>query len=233
LTIKNAVIGLYVNGNDGTNSVNATLNNVQIYNCSNIGLYATTGYVSGKNVVINNCGQASFQGSFGGSYEFTHCTFANYWENPNQTCIILDDYIETNEGNIVEELVKADFINCIVYGSSNLGISHKKEGSIFNFKYTNCLIKFIDTNNQFINVDEYDFNDVTHFVDCIRASTSATNKPDFFEPNDNKLIIGEESAAINVGLNLSPNFNDILNKPRPTNSNPKPDMGAYNFIIFE
>ena len=49
-------------------------------------------------------------------------------------------------------LIKANFNNCIIYGSSNLGISHKKEGSTFNFKYTNCLIKFIDTNNQFTTV---------------------------------------------------------------------------------
>ena len=225
LTIKNAVIGLYVNGNDGTNSVNTTINNVQIYNCSNIGLYATTGYIDGKNMVINNCGEASFQGSFGGSYEFTHCTFANYWPTPNQTCVVLDDY----EGQANFALIKANFNNCIVYGSSNLGISHEKKGTTFNFKYTNCLIKFIDTNNQFTNIDEYKFTNTSLFENCIRASNSSQNKPDFKDPTNNELIIGSNSAAKAEANNTFSTFNDILNNPRTGST----DMGAYNFIIFD
>ncbi len=229
LTIKNAVIGLYVNGNDGTNSVNTTLNNVQIYNCSNIGLYATTGFVDGKNVVINNCGQASFQGSFGGSYEFTHCTFANYWPAPNQTCVALSN---DKINNTPTPLTKANFNNCIFYGSSNLGISHKNEGGTFNFKYTNCLIKFIDTNNQFANDTLYNFSNASLFENCIRASNSTQNKPDFKNPSKNQLIIGSESAAKGTA---NPSFSmgtfDILNKPRNTVSGY--DMGAYNFIIFD
>lgn len=228
LTIKNAVIGLYVNGNDGTNSVNATLNNVQIYNCSNIGLYATTGFVDGKNVVINNCGQASFQGSFGGSYEFTHCTFANYWPAPNQTCVKLsDDKINNNP----TPLTKANFNNCIIYGSSNLGISLKSEGTTFNYKFDHCLIKFIDTNNQFVNNPLYNFSS-SNYVNCIRASNSTQNKPDFKNPTENELIIGSESVAKGTAdANFSIGTLDILNKPRNTVSGY--DMGAYNFIIFD
>jgi hypothetical protein len=229
LTIKNAVIGLYVNGNDGTNSVNTTLNNVQIYNCSNIGLYATTGFVDGKNVVINNCGEASFKGSFGGSYEFTHCTFANYWPAPNQTCVALsDDPIN----NIPTSLLKADFKNCIIYGSSNLGISLKELGSVFNYNFNHCLIKFIDTNNQFANNPLYNFNDPAKFLNCIRASNSTQNKPDFKNPTDNQLIIGSESVAKGTAnSNFSIGTFDILNKPRNIVSGY--DIGAYNFIIFD
>jgi hypothetical protein len=230
LTIKNAVIGLYVNGNDGTNSVNATLNNVQIYNCSNIGLYATTGFVDGKNVVINNCGQASFQGSFGGSYEFTHCTFANYWPAPNQTCVALSN---DSINNISTPLIKANFNNCIIYGSSNLGISHKNEGGTFNFKYTNCLIKFIDNTNQFVNVDEYDFTNSSIFVNCIIASNSTQNKPDFKNPSKNQLIIGSESAAKGSANTSFSTFKDILDKDRPELGLSTTDIGAYNFIIFD
>lgn len=229
LTLKNATVGLLITGNDGTTTPTLTISNTQIYNCSNVGILARTGNMTGKNIVTNNCGEASLVCSFGGSYEFTHCTFANYWPAPNQTCVLLDDY----DGSIDYALTKADFINCIIYGSSNLAISHKKEGTVFNYKYTNCLIKFIDTNNQFAGNPLYNFNDTNSFINCIRASSSLTNKPDFLNPNENQLIIGEESVAINSGLNLSPNFNDILNKVRPTNSNSNPDIGAYNFIIFE
>lgn len=228
LTIKNAVIGLYVNGNDETNSVNTTLNNVQIYNCSNIGLYATTGFVDGKNVVINNCGEASFQGSFGGSYEFTHCTFSNYWSTPNQTCVVLDDY----EGQTEFELTKANFNNCIIYGSTNLAISHKIVSSTFNFKYTNCLIKFIDTNNQFTGNELYTFSS-PRFENCIRATNSTQNKPDFKDPTNNELIIGSNSTAKGTANTSFSTFKDILDKDRPALGLTTTDMGAYNFITFD
>lgn len=226
LTIKNAVIGLYVNGNDGTNNVTTDLLNVQIYNCSNIGLYATTGFVHGKNVAINNCGEASFKGSFGGSYEFTHCTFANYWAAPNQTCVALsDDAIN----NTPTPLLKADFKNCIIYGSTNLGISLEKEGTTFNYNFNHCLIKFIDISNQFIGNSLYDFINNSNYIGCIRAFNSSQNKPDFLDATNNKLIIGEESIAKGTADNTFSTFKDILNKDRISMS----DMGAYNFIIFD
>src|SRR5690606_27812594 len=79
LTIKNATVGMLVSGNDGTPTPTIDMENVQIYNCSNVGILARTGNMIGRNVVVNNCGEASFAGTFGGSYDFTHCTFANYW----------------------------------------------------------------------------------------------------------------------------------------------------------
>ena len=111
LTIKNATVGILVSGNDGTPTPSLTIENTQIYNCSNVGILARTGNIEGKNMVINNCGQASFAGSFGGSYEFTHCTFANYWSNSTQTCIRLDDFITTETGDEIEPLEKANFNN--------------------------------------------------------------------------------------------------------------------------
>lgn len=225
LTLKNAVVGLYANGNDNTNSVNTTLNNVQIYNCTNYGLYATNGFIEGKNVVINNCGEASFQANFGGSYAFTHCTFANYWSRPNQTCVVLSD---DSINNIPTPLLKADFKNCIVYGSSNIGISLTKEGTVFNYNFDHCLIKFIDVGNQFSTNQLYNFSG-PNYVNCLIAASSNENKPDFKDGRKNKLIIGSDSAAKGTAKNSYSTFNDILNKSRTTSS----DMGAYNFIVFE
>ncbi|WP_338410551.1 hypothetical protein [uncultured Flavobacterium sp.] len=233
LTLKNASVGLLISGNDGTTTPSLTLKNTQIYNCSNVGILARTGNITGKNVVTNNCGEAGLACTLGGFYEFTHCTFANYWGNPNQTCVLLNDNLETSEGVLVEALTQANFINCIMYGSSSIGISHKALGNSFNFKYSNCLIKFIDPNSQFVGNELYDFSNNTLFENCLIASTSLLNQPNFFETNNNKLIIGENSAAINQGLNLEPNFNDILNKTRAANSNTNPDLGAYNFIVFD
>ena len=227
LTIKNAVIGIYVNGNDETETTTTNFHNVQIYNCSNIGLYATTGYVEGKNVVINNCGQASFWGRYGGSYEFTHCTFANYWSSPSQTCVALsDDKID----NVPTPLIKADFKNCILYGSTNLALSLDKEGTNFEYNFNHCLIKFIDVGNQFASNPLYQFSGM-NYISCLIATSSNINKPDFKDTSNNELIIGEDSAAKGTANSTFSTFNDILNKPR--NSTSGFDIGAYNFIIFE
>ncbi|MEZ4853361.1 hypothetical protein [Flavobacterium sp.] len=227
LTIKNAVIGLYVNGNDETNSVTTSLHNVQVYNCSNIGIYATTAYMQGENVVINNCGQAAFMGSFGGSYEFTHCTFANYWGSPTQYCVVLDDY----DGSMEYTLVQANFKNCIIYGSPNISLNILQEGTDanFNYQFENCLLKFIDTSNQLSALPQYNFAG-SHYTNCIVAESYNNNLPDFKNPNNNELIIGEDSAAKGAAnFTYSAGSFDILNNSR---TNPS-DIGAYNFIIFE
>jgi len=226
LTIKNATVGMLVSGNDGTPTPTIDMENVQIYNCSNVGILARTGNMIGRNVVVNNCGEASFAGTFGGSYDFTHCTFANYWPIPNQYCIILDDY----DGDPTYALTKADFKNCIVYGSPNLSLSINKEGTDpnFNFNFENCLIKFIDFGNQFSSIPEYQFTG-SHYTNCIIATNNTNNKPDFKNPDENDLIIGDNSAAKgNANFSYS-TFNDILDNSR---TNPS-DIGAYNFIIFD
>lgn len=230
LTIKNATVGILVSGNDGSPTPTLNIENTQIYNCANVGLLARTGNIEGRNVVINNCGQTAFAGSFGGSYEFTHCTFANYWSSPTQTSVLLDDYIQTDTGNIVEPLTKANFRNCIIYGSSNLAISLKKEGTSFNYNFDHCLIKFIDPGNLISNTELYQFSTNLKFANCIIATNSSSNRPDFKAPSNNELIIGEDSAAKGTAdFTYSSGTTDILNQSR---SNPS-DMGAYNWTTFD
>lgn len=230
LTIKNATVGILVSGNDGSPTPTLNIENTQIYNCANVGLLARTGNIEGRNVVINNCGQTAFAGSFGGSYEFTHCTFANYWSSPTQTAVLLDDYIQTDTGNVVEPLTKANFRNCIIYGSSNLAISLKKEGTSFNYNFDHCLIKFIDPGNLISNTELYQFSTNPKFANCIIATNSSSNRPDFKAPSNNELIIGEDSAAKGTAdFTYSSGTTDILNQSR---SNPS-DIGAYNWTTFD
>ena len=223
-TIKNATVGLLATGNEG--SENLTLNNVQIYNCSNVGLLARTGYISGNNMVTNNCGEAGIACTFGGNYQFTHCTFGNYWPSPSQNTVYIDDY----NGAPEFALTNATFTNCILYGSNNYALVFEKEGidANFNYQFNNCLIRFNDTSNQFTNNPLYQFTS-SRYTTCLIATNSSTNNPKFIEPTENNMKIEETSAAINNGQNLSPNFNDILGQTRPTPPNSNPDIGAYQF----
>lgn len=226
LTIKNATVGILVSGNDGSSNPTLDIRNTQIYNCSNVGILARTGNIEGRNVVINNCGQASFAGTFGGSYEFTHSTFANYWPTSNQTSVVLsnENLNPTNE----TALTKANFRNCILYSPNNYSFNLQKEGTIFNYNFDHCLIKFADFNNQFNNNALYDFSNSSLFNNCLIATNSTINNPDFKDARNNKLIIGENSAAKGTANTIYSNFNDILNK----NRNGLTDIGAYNYTTF-
>ena len=226
LTIKNATVGMLVTGNDETSTPTLNIENTQIYNCSNVGILAREGNIEGRNVVINNCGQISFAGSYGGSYEFTHCTFANYWPSPNQSAVLLSN---ENDGNTPTTLSKANFNNCIIHTSSNFGIILEKTNQNFNYKFDHSLIKFADFSNQFINNELYDFSNINLFDTCLIARSSTNNNPDFKDARNNKLIIGENSAAKGTADNTYSTFNDILNNRR----NGATDMGAYNWTTFD
>lgn len=227
LTIKNATVGILVSRNDGTPTPTLDLENTQIYNCSNVGILARTGNIEGRNVVINNCGQISFAGSYGGSYEFTHCTFANYWPSPNQSAVLLSN---ENDGNTPTTLSKANFNNCIIHTSSNFGIILEKTNQNFNYKFDHSLIKFADFSNQFINNELYDFSNINLFDTCLIARSSTNNNPDFKDARNNELIIGEDSAARgSADFTYSTGTSDILNQSR---SDPS-DMGAYKWTTFD
>jgi hypothetical protein len=224
LTIKNATVGMLVSGNDGTSTPTLDLKNVQIYNCTNVGILARTGNITGKNVVINNCGQASLACTFGGSYEFTHCTFANYWSAPSQYCLVLSN--ENINNTTPTSLTKADFKNCIFYGSSNISIGLEKTGTTFEYQFENCLIKVVDFNNQFATNPLYPNTDTINYSGCIIATSSITNKPDFKNANRNDFKLLSTSKAIgNANLAFS-TFTDILGNSRATSS----DIGAYEYL---
>ena len=225
LTIKNATVGMLVLGNDGTTTPTIDMMNVQIYNCANVGILARTGNITGKNVVINYCGQASLACTYGGSYDFTHCTFANYWNSPNQSSLVLTN--ENISNTVQTSLTQANFKNCVFYGSSNYGIALEKTGAIFNYKFDNCLIKFVDNNNQIATNPLYQFSTNTaKYVGCIFATNSTANKPEFKNTSINDFRINENSICRN-NANFAYSFPlDIMGTTR---TNPS-DIGAYEYL---
>jgi hypothetical protein len=225
LTIKNATVGMLVSNNDGTTTPTIDMMNVQIYNCANVGILARTGNITGKNVVINNCGQASLACTYGGSYDFTHCTFANYWNSPSQTSLVLTN--ENISSTVQTSLTQANFKNCIFYGSSNYGIALEKTGAIFNYKFDNCLIKFVDYNNQITSNPLYQFStNTSKYEGCIFASNSTSNKPEFKNTSINDFRINENSICRN---NANYTYSFPLDIVGVTRTNPS-DIGAYEYL---
>ncbi|AOW20296.1 hypothetical protein [Urechidicola croceus] len=231
-TIKNGDIGILLDSIGSDASPTLTIKNSKIYNQSNYGILGRETNIMGENIVINNAGQSSLACTIGGTYNFTHSTFANYWNNSLRQfpTVLINNFFTyiDNGAEIVEtrDLFEANFTNCIIYGSSNIElILDNVQGSMFNYNFKNNLLKFDDYNNSLTDIPEYDFSDLTHFQGNIFNELT-----DFKDPYENELIIGEESAGINMAdaIGATQVTQDILGVNRITN----PDIGAYQHIIF-
>ena len=233
-TIKNAGVGVLSDGEPDETNAKLTITNSQIYNSSNFGILGRNTSITGENVVINNSGQSSFAGTLGGKYNFTHCTIANYWRNSFRQfpALLLNNFTETPDATIIADLTEANFNNCIIYGNDNpeLILDELNDNSnpvLFEFKFTNCLIRFSDPNNNFTD-DNYDFDNT-----ALYEANIFNEDPDFMDTENNKMIIGENSGAVEIGNPIFVNGTtafDILREQRPTS--PNPDSGAYQHIMF-
>ena len=221
LTIKNASIGLLIQNNDGST---VQIKNTQIYNCSNYGILAQTAKINGENIVINNAGKSSLACTYGGNYEFAHCTFNNNWNSSTQVAVLINNYFN---GAIPEakDLTEATFNNCIIYGSySNEFFLDKRTGAAFEYQFNNCLIKFNNTSNSVSNNPLYQFStDPTHYNNII-----LNKDPKFFDIAFNKFNIDETSSAFAKGNSVYVIPLDILGKTRTL----PPDLGAYQSSAF-
>ncbi len=231
--IKNGIIGVLVDSIPDNTNRTLTLSNTEIYNHSNYGILGREANIQGTNLVVGNAGQASLAAIIGGTYNFTHSTFANYWNNGIRQlpAVLVNNFFTftNNNGQEITEtrdLHAANFNNCIIDGNSNIEfVLDRVDGSLFNFSTTNCMIKFNDISGTYTGVSELDFTNTTNYPGVIR-----NGNPHFRNTSLNDFIIGEMSDAINSANGafsaLVPL--DILGMDRTT----QPDIGAYQHIIF-
>ncbi|MDC8004922.1 right-handed parallel beta-helix repeat-containing protein [Aureisphaera galaxeae] len=222
-TIRNSIVGILV---DQTSDV--TLNNVQIYNSSNVGLFGRNGNVIGNNMVINNSGQSSLACTLGGIYNFNHSTFANYWTNSFRSfpTVQIDNIIPgSDEG---ADLIAANFTNCLIYGNERreLGIFKVEDPSAqFNFNFTNSLIRFEDPQGDFEDDPNYDFSNPVFYTN------SVFNIDPVFQNTDRNNFNIEQgtSGAEGIGLGGVNPGTDLNGTPRDGSA---PDAGAYEATVF-
>ncbi|MBS9463064.1 hypothetical protein KIM67_11640 [Flagellimonas sp. 389] len=224
LTIKNATIGLRVEGEESQISPTLILKNTQVYNSSNHNLWASSAYIIAENTVLGNSANSSLYVDLGGTYSFVHCTLANFWSSGpgSGTALLLDNAASlTNGETITQNLESADFTNCIIDSNQSIAfLVQRNDNADFNFGLKNCLLKFNDTSNRFEGNPLFNFEDIDLYQNVILNGDS-----DFTRPFENQFQIGNNSAAIDVAEpNLSPPILiDILGVERA----PNPDIGAY------
>lgn len=230
--IKNATAGI-ISDSISSNSPTLTIKNTQIYNSTNFGILGRETNIKGENLVINNSGQASLACIIGGTYNFTHGSFTNFWNGSlrQYPSVLINNYFTYNNNGeqIIEtrDLQAANFTNCIIDGNSNIElVLDKVDGSVFNYSFQNNLIKFNDYNQSYKDMVEFNFEDTNHYQNNI-----FNGNPDFKSAINNELIIGENSDAIQKaslqGTNMAPY--DILGILRTSPA----DIGAYQHIILD
>lgn len=218
LTLKNATVGLTVEGNGVLNTPTLTIENSQIYNSASINLWGRTASISAKNLVLGGAGQISLYCNLGGDYTFTHCTLANYWNHGFRTGAALQ--IDNHFEGTVADLTNATFTNCIIDGTKSRELLLDDNGlNTFNILFINSMISF-EKNGQFIDNPLYDFEDQNKY-DTVFLNQLA----DFIDRFDDDFRIGISSEAINNGkfeaALLAPL--DLLGIDRTS----APDIGAY------
>ena len=218
LTLKNAIVGLLISETANVTSIK----NTQVYDCSNVGIYAQNTAINGENIVINAAGQVALACTRGGNYNFKHCTFNNDWNSTKQVSVLLNDFIDIDDKRVFSNL-DANFRNCIVYGKNNIEIfieNKNTAANAFKTRFDNCLIKFNDANTGIST------NDLFKEIRNQENGNIKNQNPKFKNPDRNFMNILAGSAAIGKANFSFSTFSDILNVPRNSPS----DVGAYNFI---
>jgi len=229
-TIKNATVGVLVDSIRDRSAPTLKITNTQIYNSASVGLLGRGSYIEGENLVVNNSGQVSLFLSFGGKYQFTHATFANFFSRGFRqfpTVVMSNTFSLADGSTITNDLEEAIFENCIIFGnaSNELGIDNSPQAT-FNFLFKNCLIRFENTGSATAQNPLLDFSNTDLYENVV-----LNGDPFFIDAENNNLKITDASAAkgqASMAGALRVPF-DLLGVNRIAS----PDMGAYQNVVIE
>ena len=217
--IKNGTIGIHVDSVSNTNP-SLSIKNSIINNMSGLGLLGQGAHIDGENLLVSNAGQYALALNIGGSYDFKHCTFANYYNlSSRQTpTVFINNYYEDVYGEIqYRELYNANFGNCIIYGDNdNEILLDQLEGTNLNYLFDHCLVK-IDPS--VYNIDE----------DILFQNTILNEDPMFIDENLWDFRLDSLSPALDYGK-----FEIAQLVPYDINGNSRPiyesDLGCFEKI---
>jgi hypothetical protein len=216
--IKNGTVGLHVDTIGSSSAPTLSIRNTVIKNMSIAGLFAQGSHVVAENMIITDCGEHAAVLALGGTYDFKHCTFANYHSVSNRRTptLVLNNYYEDIDGNIqIREMENFTIANSIIYG----GLQEE------------------------ISLDFYPGTDPSYMFDhCLLRTQIEGNAPRFvnvlknMNPQFRNTLLGDyrlkdESPAIgagNAGISAAVPF-DILGNDRSERS----DLGAIQYYEVE
>ncbi len=221
--IKNAIIGIQVDTLADINVPTLSIHDSKIEHMSFAGIYAQGTTIFATNCLVSDCGFYNLALTIGGSYDFYHCTLANYWQNSyrNTPSLVLNNYYTYQNTVIIRDLIHAGFYNCLIYGDRENEVfidKYSGQGSL-EYEFDHCLLKY--TSDAALDINKLN--------SCI------VNKDPLFLDKDKYLFnIDTLSPAIDKALrakvDLFPAFLnfDLENNSRILDS--APDIGAYEWV---
>jgi len=219
--IKNGIIGIEADTLASLVTPTLEISNTMILNMSAVGILGLGTTIKASNCVIGNCGQYALALLWGESYEFYHCTIANYWggyESISRTspAVALNNYYKDIYGDIqVRPIEKAFFGNCIIYGSRESEFEiDVYPNTVLNYELDHCVTK--------IDPEKFDLDDQTRFKEIYNFED-----PNFISYKDGDYQLDTLSAAKDRGLT---DYASLF--PLDMNGNSRldddgPDIGAY------
>ena len=211
--IRNSTVGIRADS-----ASNVDISNVIIANTSNIGLLAIHAELQADNLLIHSNGPQSIAMTFGGSYNFRHCTIANF---QNQSAgVFMDNFTCRNEECSVIETnpLEVNFTNSIIMGSNDneidiVDIAEGMDPALFSLVLDHTLVKVLDENENY---------PPSSCISCIEQ----IDQPVFLDELNDDYTLDTMSVARGAGIFLSDLPTDIEGFPRDQSS---PDIGCFEF----
>lgn len=220
--IKNAFVGLQIENwpfEELKDTINIdgdiSISNTWIDNCSGFGLLSALFRVSAQNLIITNCGEYNVALQSAGIYKFTHCTFANYFDQgarETPAFFVQNSYVNALGQQVILP-ANVEVYNSIIDGAKarEFEIEIINNGSL-NLDFQNVAIKTDAA------LDTVSFKNITYNAQSIFKNIA---EKDFsLEENSPVINLGNLSFANQVPL-------DFNKESRVADG--MPDLGAIEF----
>jgi len=219
VNLKNSVVGMRVDS-----AAQLSLESCTISNTTSAGLIGVLGNIDATNTLIYDNGQNCALLTYGGNYNFNHCTFASYG---NQSSAVRFDNFRCTDPPLCQEVVyvsqlNATFSNCIFAGNESDEIfpidwTNGEEPDLFNYSLKNCAV----TVDEILEPDLFP-NFFDNCENCFNLSFTDTL---FLDIQNNNYNLDTMSLAIDKGFFDGMVLEDILDNMRDD----KPDLGCFEF----
>ncbi|MFC2123833.1 right-handed parallel beta-helix repeat-containing protein [Bacteroidota bacterium] len=211
-SLRNAQYGLRIGTPDNDTIPDVIISNSIIENMTDAGVLSFTSDLYMENCLINNCGVYMLANLAGGSYQYVHCTFANYSQfffrqNPS---FIFSDNVELSNGEIIAGPTQIQIVNSILWGSMEEEIQ---------FSVSNNNNLSLSTSNNILK------SSLTQFEGNNNQLSTNTGYIGFADPDNYDYRLDSLSPAVNMGADIGIEI-DLPGAVRDS----LPDIGAYEFI---